>query len=62
MLDNMSARDDDPALYELARWVRAGGNEEFALNYALNKNQPEPARGTPAASRPLLSFSQGGAR
>ena len=61
MLENMSQRDDDPALYDLARWVRAGGNEEFALNYALQKNQQKTARSKPAASRPLLSFSQGGA-
>jgi hypothetical protein len=45
IIDNLAVLDRDPRLADLARWVAAGGNAQFALGYALTAAREDAARG-----------------
>jgi hypothetical protein len=44
ILKSMAALDNDPQLADLARWVEAGGDPQFALSYGLAKDKDDAAR------------------
>lgn len=44
ILTSMAALDHDPQLTNLARWVEAGGDPQFALGYALARDKEDTAR------------------
>ncbi len=44
ILKSMAALDRDPQMADLAKWVEAGGDPQFALRYGLAKEKDDAAR------------------
>ncbi len=44
ILREMAASNGDPRLADLAQWVKAGGDPQFALNYALSRAHDDAVR------------------
>ncbi len=44
ILREMAASNHDPRLADLAQWVNAGGDPQFALNYALSRARDDAVR------------------
>ena len=58
ILQTMAKLNNDPQLADLANWVKAGGNPQFALGYGMTKEKDDAARARAATILEKMSAAR----
>ncbi len=58
ILFQMAGRENDPVLTDLARWVEAGGDPDYAFKYMLTRYEEKNGGGREHPLRPSMDHSQ----